>query len=321
MMLRDDPLLLIALLLIALGVGLAWRQGKQRRARQLSERLAPHLPQSAQNAVEKTENAILRGQGRELSPALEKLLQPLAEQGLRMVGAERDRKKLRRMLDFAGFRRTEAVGWLVAGKLACGVFSALVLVVGMLPPADRLGLTGLAAGLMGYFIGSLLPEWWLKWRAASRGEKLARSVPDALDLMVVCAEAGLPIGRVLHVVSKELGLSAPEMADELRYTSAELQILSDRAVALQHLAERTRVPEIENMVATLIQAEHYGTPLSQALRTIADESRKTLILGLEEKAGKLPAQLSVPLMGLILPPIIAIMAAPALLRVIRMLSN
>ncbi|MGE0973139.1 type II secretion system F family protein (plasmid) [Klebsiella sp. WOUb02] len=321
MMLRDDPLLILALLLIAVGIGLARTLRGPRRARQLSERLAPHLPQSAQSAVEAGENSILRGQGRELPPVLEKLLHPLAEQGLRIAGAERDRQKLRRMLDLAGFRREEAVGWLASGKLISGVLCALILVVGMLPPSDRLGLTGMAAGLIGYFVGSLLAERWLKWRAASRGEKLARSVPDALDLMVVCAEAGLPIGRVLHVVSKELGLSAPEMADELRYTSAELQILSDRTTALLHLADRTRVPEIENMVATLIQAERYGTPLSQALRTIADESRKTLILGLEEKAGKLPAQLSVPLMGLILPPIIAIMAAPPLLRVIRLLSN
>lgn len=318
-MLRNDPLLLLALALLAAGIWLARTHGR-RRARQLAERLAPHLPQTA-DAAQTAENSILRGQGRELPPALEKLLRPLAAQGLRMAGAERDRRNLRRLLDLAGFRRTEAVGWLAAGKLAVGLLCGLALVMGLLPPSDRFGLSGLTAGLLGYFVGSQLPEWWLKWRAASRGEKLARSVPDALDLMVVCAEAGLPIGRVLHVVSKELGLSAPEMADELRYTAAELQILSDRASALLHLADRTRVAEIENLVATLLQAERYGTPLSQALRTIADESRKTLILGLEEKAGKLPAQLSIPLMGLILPPVIAVMASPALLRVIRMLSH
>lgn len=225
------------------------------------------------------------------------------------------------MLDLAGLHRHEAVGWLVMGKFITGALIAVLLVWGWLPAADRLGLTGVATGLIGFFVGTLLPEWWLRWRAASRREKLARAVPDALDLMVVCAEEGLPIGRVLHVVSKELGLSSPEMADELHYTAAELQILSDRTLAMMHLAERTRVSEIESMVATLIQAERYGTPLFQVLRMIADESQKTLILGQEEKAGKLPAQLSVPLMTLILPPIIAIIAAPALVRVVRLLSQ
>lgn len=318
-MLLNDPLLILAVLLIVAGLWFARGLGKSERIRKLHQRLAPHLPQTETDGS--GENSILRGQGVALSPALEKILLPLAEQGERLAGAEKDRKKFRQMLDLAGFRRTEAVGWFVVGKFACGLLAVLVLVFGLVAPADRMGLTGLAGGLIGFFVGSLAPEWWLRHRAVTRGARLGRSVPDALDLMVVCAEAGLPIGRVLHVVSKELGLSAPEMADELRYTSAELQILSDRTLALTHLAERTRVPEIENMVATLLQAERYGTPLSQALRTIADESRKTLILRLEEKAGKLPAQLSVPLMGLILPPIIAIMAAPALLRVIRLMSS
>lgn len=319
-MLLNDPLLILAVLLIIAGLWFARRLGSNDRVRKLHQRLAPHLPVTDAEG-ESAENSILRGQGTELSPALEKILLPLAEQGERLAGAEKDRKKFRQMLDLAGFRRTEAMGWFVIGKFACGLLALLVLVFGLVAPADRMGLTGLAGGLIGFFVGSLIPEWWLRHRAVTRGARLGRSVPDALDLMVVCAEAGLPIGRVLHVVSKELGLSAPEMADELRYTSAELQILSDRTLALSHLAERTRVPEIENMVATLLQAERYGTPLSQALRTIADESRKTLILRLEEKAGKLPAQLSVPLMGLILPPIIAIMAAPALLRVIRLMSS
>ncbi|BES83618.1 hypothetical protein PEC302107_06210 [Pectobacterium araliae] len=315
----DDPLLLLALVLMVAGIYLARMQHKTQQYKQLEIRMRGHLPTASIEAI--SQENILRGQGTTLSPLLEKLLQPLATQGERLSGSERDRRNLRRLLDLAGLRRNEAVGWLVMGKFASGALLAIALVWGWLPPADRAGLTGIAAGLIGFFVSSMVPEWWLKWRAASRGEKLARAVPDALDLMVVCAEAGLPIGRVLQVVSKELGLSSPEMADELHYTAAELQILSDRTLAMKHLAERTRVSEIESMVATLIQAERYGTPLSQALRTIADESRKTLILVLEEKAGKLPAQLSVPLMALILPPIIAIMASPALVRVVRLLAQ
>lgn len=317
-----DGTMLMALVLIGAGMWLLLKSRRSGVLQRLQRRLAAHLDAADASAgTAATELSILRNQGAALPPQLEKLLMPVARAGERMAGSDRDRQQLRRLLDLAGFRRTEALGWLLSAKLACGVFFGLLLNAGLLPAADRFSLTGVAAMLIGFFVGGLLPEFWLKMRAASRGEKLARAVPDALDLMVVCAEAGLPIGRVLQVVSKELGLSAPEMADELRYTAAELQILADRNSALAHLAERTRVAEIESMVATLLQAERYGTPLSQALRTIADESRKTLLLTLEEKAGKLPAQLSVPLMALILPPIIAIMAAPALLRVIRLLAQ
>ncbi|MFC3394427.1 type II secretion system F family protein [Brenneria rubrifaciens] len=315
----SDPLLLLALGLIGAGIYLARFHQSQRQYKQLLARMQAHLPSAPIGAA--SQDTILRGQGTTITPWLEKILLPIAQQGYRLSGSDRDRLNLRRLLDLAGFRRNEAVGWLVMGKFAVGLLCGVTLVWSWLPPADRLSMTGIAAGLIGFFVGAMLPEGWLKWRAASRGEKLARAVPDALDLMVVCAEAGLPIGRVLQVVSKELGLSSPEMADELHYTAAELQILSDRTLAMMHLAERTRVGEIESMVATLIQAERYGTPLSQALRTIADESRKTLILELEEKAGKLPAQLSVPLMALILPPIVAIMASPALVRVIRLLTQ
>ncbi|WP_027712022.1 type II secretion system F family protein [Dickeya chrysanthemi] len=316
-----DPVVWLALLLIALGLRMALKSRAHAQVRRLRDRLAAHVTMEETAAVGGAPDSILRNQGKALPPRLEKILQPIAAWGVQLAGSARDRQQLRRLLDLAGIRRTEALGWLMAGKLGGGLLLALLLVGGALPPQDRTGLTGLAAALIGFFAGSLLPEAWLKMRAAGRGEKLARAVPDALDLMVVCAEAGLSLGRVLQVVSKELGLSSPEMADELRYTAAELQILADRNTALQHLAERTRVSEIESMVATLLQAERYGTPLSQALRTIADESRKTLLLTLEEKAGKLPAQLSVPLMALILPPIIAIMASPALLRVIRLLAH
>lgn len=317
-----DPLIVIALLLIIVGLVLAVKSRRAARLQQMQERIAAQLASATEEKDGMSpQESLLRNQGRELSPQLEKLLQSVARWGLQLAGSDRDKQKLRRLLDLAGLRRNEALGCLVAGKFVVGALLALLLVFGALAPEDRFGLTGLAAALVGFFVGGLLPEFWLKLRAARRGEKLARAVPDALDLMVVCAEAGLSMGRVLQVVAKELGLSSPEMADELRYTAAELQILADRNAALQHLVERTRVTEIESMVATLVQAERYGTPLSQALRTIADESRKTLLLTLEEKAGKLPAQLSVPLMALILPPIIAIMASPALLRVIRLLTH
>lgn len=317
--LLDNSLAASALAIMLAGVGLLLIGLHQRsKLAPLRQRLRPDTTQAS--APVRQDN-ILRGQGLQLPPRLQALLLPTARFGEGLAGSDNDRQKLRRLLSMAGFRSPEALGLLMVGKYALGLLLAMVVLFGVLEPGSRLGMNGLAGGLMALFAGSTAPELWLKMRSAKRGERLSRSLPDGLDLMVICAEAGLPLGRVLQVVSKELALSAPELADELRYTYAELQILSDRPRALLNLAERTGVSGIESMVAILIQAERYGTPLSQALRTISEESRKTLILNLEERAGKLPAQLSVPLMTLILPPIVAMMGAPAMVRVIRLLSQ
>lgn len=323
--LLTDPWIWGCLGLALAGVGgLLLGNALGRRDRQLADRLAPHVaPVGDLGPSDRLSAAasLLKESSGLLPPRWEALLSPLIDFGLTLAGTDYDRKKMRRLLALAGFRSATDVGLLMLLKGACGLFCVALMLGVVVAPADRLGLTGLAGGLIALFVGTAAPEAWLKLRAASRGERLGRSVPDALDLMVICAESGLPIGRVLQVVAKEMSLSSPEMADELRYTAAELQILSDRSQALLNLGERTQVPEIETMVATLIQADRYGTPLSHALRTIADESRKSLILSLEEKAGKLPAQLSVPLMVLILPPIVALMGAPALVRVVRMLGT
>jgi tight adherence protein C len=316
----DDPWVALALAVLLAGIGLLLI-GLHRRAQPAP--LRARLQGEAGNPSQAQQQAehLIRDQGLQLPPRLQALLLPVARFGEQLAGSDSDKQKLRRLLSMAGLRSRQGLGLLMAGKLALGLSLALVVLFGLVPAGSRLGLNGLAGGLLALFAGTTLPEFWLRLRSARRGERLARNLPDALDLMVICAEAGLPLGRVLQVVSKELALSAPELAEELRYTCAELQILSDRPRALLNLAERTGVSGIESMVATLIQAERYGTPLSQALRTISEESRKTLILNLEERAGKLPAQLSVPLMTLILPPIVAMMGAPPMVRVIRLLSQ
>ncbi|MDQ7988654.1 MAG: type II secretion system F family protein [Candidatus Dactylopiibacterium sp.] len=311
----NDTLLVPALLgtlvaSLALGVWL----GRRELARNpLRERLQPRR------------DAMLAGDAEDAITLDQSPLAPwasgLAAFGERFAGTAQDRAALRSLLGAAGWHRPEALGLLMTAKHAGGLLCLVIALWGVLGPASRFGLSGLAVGLLALFAGSTAPELLVRLRAARRHESLQRSMPDALDLMVICAEAGLPFPRILKVVSRELALSAPVMAEELAHTSAELQLLPDRTQALRRLAARTRVPTVESMVASLIQAERYGTPLAQALRTIADESRSTLILALEERAGKLPAQLSLPLMTLILPPVVALVATPALMRVIRSLMS
>ena len=238
-------------------------------------------------------------------------IQPAARFGLKLAGNDKSRETTALLLAQAGFARPGSLG--VFLLLGLGIAAALFF------GTQERSIGTIALMGAGYFAGGILPEWVLKSMAARRYTALERSMPDALDLMVICAEAGLPFTRIVKVVSRELELSAPILAHELALTNAELEIMPERSAALRNLAERTRVPSIEGMVSTLIQAEQFGTPLAQALHNIAAESRSTLILTLEERAGKLPARLSLPLMTFILPPVVAIVAAPALMRVIRSL--
>lgn len=236
-------------------------------------------------------------------------IQPAARFGLKLAGNDKSRETTALLLAQAGFARPGSLGVFLLLKTLLGLGIAAALFFG----TQERSIGTIALMGAGYFAGGILPEWVLKSMAARRYTALERSMPDALDLMVICAEAGLPFTRIVKVVSRELELSAPVLAHELTLTNAELEIMPERSAALRNLAERTRVPSIEGMVSTLIQAEQFGTPLAQALHNIAAESRSTLILTLEERAGKLPARLSLPLMTLILPPVVAIVAAPALM--------
>lgn len=242
--------------------------------------------------------------------------QEFARYGEKLAGQGKGRGEAQRLLNQAGFVRPGSLGVYFFIKAALGL--GLALVVLFVNGSFSLGV--FAAMLAAYVVGGIFPEYILKIRAARRYKQIERAMPDALDLMVICSEAGLPFTRIVQVVSRELKLSAPVLAYELEVTHAELEILPDRMAALKNLAERTQVQSVESMVSTLLQAEKFGTPLSQALHNIAKEARTTLILTLEERAGKLPARLSIPLMTLILPPVVAIVAAPAFMRVLRSLA-
>lgn len=279
---------------------------------QSAERLADRLDET----IEVGEAAAKTAPAAGLEP-LPGWMQSVAAVGVKLAGNDKSREETAKLLAQAGFARPGSLGFFLALKSLLGVGLALALFFA----TDERSIGTIALMGVGYFVGGIAPEWILKAMAARRYTALERSMPDALDLMVICAEAGLPFARIVKVVAREMALSAPVLAQELALTNAELEIMPERAAALRNLAARTRVPSIESMVSTLIQAEQFGTPLAQALHNIASESRSSLILTLEERAGKLPARLSIPLMTLILPPVVAIVAAPALMRVIRSLLS
>ncbi len=172
------------------------------------------------------------------------------------------------------------------------------------------GLT-FAMGLMGWFAVA----WLLQRRATKRLALVEIGLPDALELLVVCVEAGLSLEDSFDRVIAELGQSRPELAEELGLTSADLKILPNRDDAFAKFANRVDLPSVRSLVTTLSQTMRYGTPLAQALRVVALDLRNDSLVRLEERASELPALLTVPMMLFIMPTIFLIVGGPAALRV------
>jgi tight adherence protein C len=208
----------------------------------------------------------------------------------------------------------KAVMPLVAG--AGAAFAFYVLKVTDLSPMMRL-----AATMGSTVFGAFLPDILLKNAIDKRADKIRKGLPDALDLMVICAEAGLSLDSLLKRVAEEFGSSCPELADELSLTSIELGFLPDRRQALINFAARTDSPGTRGLTNGLLQSDKYGTPLAQTLRVLSAEYREERMLRAEEKAARLPAMLTVPMIIFILPPLFVVLIGPAILDTIDALSS
>jgi tight adherence protein C len=175
--------------------------------------------------------------------------------------------------------------------------------------------------ILGAYMGLKLPWFFLNSARKKRYLKIQRSLSDVLDLMTICAEAGLSLAAALDRVSKELRISYPEMAEELELTSIEIGFLPDRNKALSNLAERCQLPEVRGIVSVLIQTEKYGTPIAQALRVLSAEFRQARMLRAEQKAARLPALMTVPMIIFILPTLFIIIISPAVVKLMDTLGK
>jgi tight adherence protein C len=162
------------------------------------------------------------------------------------------------------------------------------------------------------FVGSYkAPDLWLKNKVQKRSHAVRKGLPDALDLLVICAEAGLTVDAAFSRVAKELGKAYPELGDEFGLTAIELGFLSERRQAFENLATRVDLEAIRGVVTTMIQTEKYGTPLASALRVLSAEFRNERMMRAEEKAARLPAIMTVPLILFILPTLFIVILGPA----------
>ena len=175
----------------------------------------------------------------------------------------------------------------------------------------------MAAAVAGFYA----PNIYLKNRIDKRRASIMQAFPDALDLLLICVDAGMSIEAAIAKVSQEMGPSSIDLAEELSLLSAELSYLPDRRMAYENLGKRTNHPGVKSVATAMTQAETYGTPLATALRVMAKENRDLRMSAAEKKASALPAKLTVPMILFFLPVLFIVILGPAILNVIDMMKD
>jgi tight adherence protein C len=169
-------------------------------------------------------------------------------------------------------------------------------------------------------LGYLLPDMWLSWRVSSRQHRLRKGLPDALDLLVICVEAGLGLDQALMKVSQDMRISHSELSEELQFVNLEMRIGKTRIEALRELGRRTGLDDIKALVAMLIQTERFGTSVAQSLRVYSDDMRIKRRQRAEEMSAKTSVKMVPPLVFFIFPALMVVILGPAVITLIRQLG-
>lgn len=229
-------------------------------------------------------------------------------------------KATRGLLITAGYRSSKAPVFFIGSKLLLAV---TMVVLFALIPVKLLGFPSTTTMLLYYVCmaacGYYAPTVWLKRVIADRQDAVRRAIPDALDLMVVCVEAGLGLDQAIGRVGQEVSQAHPALGDELNILSQELRTGVQRQAALRNLAYRTDLEEVRNLVALLVQTDRFGTSIGQALRVHADSIRTKRRLSAEELAAKLPVKLLFPLIFFIFPSMFIVTIGPACIKIVKVL--
>ena len=233
--------------------------------------------------------------------------------GLRVL-QDSQLKQIQQKLAQAGYRNKEwAVAVIFARMILPIVLGSLGLFLFYL--SDTFPEWGSFKRLMGFAVmliaGYKGPDIFISNQISKRTAAIRKGLPDALDLLVICAEAGLTVDAAFNRVAKELGRAYPELGEEFALTSIELSFLTERRQAFENLAYRVDLDSVRGVVTTMIQTERYGTPLASALRVLSAEFRNERMMRAEEKAARLPAIMTVPLILFILPVLFIVILGPA----------
>ena len=221
---------------------------------------------------------------------------------------------IQQKLAWAGYRNKELAVYVVFARMILPIVLGLIglylfYISDMFPDWGSFKRLGAFAAMLA--IGYKGPETYLKNKATKRTGEIRKGLPDALDLLVICAEAGLTVDAAFNRVARELGRAYPELCDEFALTAIELSFLTERRMAFENLAYRGNLDSVRGVVTTMIQTERYGAPLASALRVLSAEFRNERMMRAEEKAARLPAIMTVPLILFILPVLFIVILGPA----------
>ncbi|RME61602.1 MAG: type II secretion system F family protein [Alphaproteobacteria bacterium] len=235
---------------------------------------------------------------------------------LKIMQAEQT-KKIEEKLIRAGWRSRDAVVIFAFCKIALPIVFPVLTAIGVFGlDLFDLSAQGKWFAISGSgIIGLMAPDILVRNQTEKRQAAIRKGMPDALDLLVICAEAGLTLDAALARVTRELGPAYPELGDEFHLTAIELGFLQERRQALDNLAFRVDLPGIRSVVTTLVQTERYGTPLASSLRVLSAEFRNERMMKAEEKAARLPAIMTVPLILFIMPCLFIVLMGPAACRI------
>ena len=214
----------------------------------------------------------------------------------------------------AGIRSKDAAIAVIFSRLVLPIFiggGMVAYIYGMDGFADYTPFKRYAIAAGTLILSYKAADLWLGNKISKRTDAIRKGLPDALDLLVICAEAGLTVDAAFSRVSRELGKGYPELGDEFQLTAIEMGFLADRRIAFENLAMRVNLEAVKGVVTTMIQTEKYGTPLASALRVLSAEFRNERMMRAEEKAARLPAIMTVPLIFFILPVLFVVILGPA----------
>ena len=223
-------------------------------------------------------------------------------------------------LEAAGFRGGRGIGLFIGAKVLLAIIVPMVLFLAL----RNFGTTTFWECVKiggGAMLGLLLPETIATNIRKRHLAQVEAGVADALDMLVICADAGLALEAGLARVSQEIAILNPALSMELTQTSRELQIGSDMRHAMEALGARTGLDTLRRLATTLAQSLQYCTPLTQALRTLSAELRQEALVLFEERAGRLPTLMTVPMILFILPCVFLIVAGPAIINVLATLHG
>jgi tight adherence protein C len=230
--------------------------------------------------------------------------------------APKEMMLLRRKLTAAGYNGLDAAILYGLAKLVIPIMCALLVI-----SVAGVGTRGVVLAGLAAMCGFMMPELWIAHLTRKRQKVIRNGLPDALDLFIVCLEAGSSLDQAIVKASGELEIAYPALAEELRLITTEIRAGKPRLEAFKNFAARTRVDDVRALVAMLVQTDKFGTSVAQALRTHADQARTMRRQRAEEKAAKLSVKLVIPLVFFLFPALYVVVLGPAFIKIAKVFGG